>query len=82
MGTDLIFMDIRQVIKTPFLSQANIDNYNIYFDNAEKAAQNDAAQLLHVKTARLPLQFAIMEIGKNDMFGPRGWYVEKEGDFK
>lgn len=64
-----------------FLSQTNIDEYTTFFDNAEKAAQNDATQLLHVKVARLPLQFAIMEIGKNDMFGPRGWYSEKNGDY-
>jgi hypothetical protein len=64
-----------------FLSQENIKQYNTFFDNAEKAAQNDPAQLLHVKVARLPLQFAIMEIGKNDMFGSRGWYVQKDGDF-
>jgi hypothetical protein len=67
--------------QSTFLSQANINDYNTFFDNAEKTAQNDAAHLLHVKTARLPLQFAIMEIGKNDMFGPRGWYTEKNGDF-
>ena len=30
-----------------------------------------------MKTARLPLQYAMLEIGKNDMFGPRGFYIER-----
>lgn len=65
-----------------FLSAANIKDYNTYFDNAVKAVEKDSAQLMHMKISRLPLQYAIMEIGKNDMFGPRGWYVEHDGDFK
>jgi hypothetical protein len=29
-----------------------------------------------VKTARLPLQYAMLEIGKSDLFGPRGFYEQ------
>jgi len=61
------------------LSLRNANQYNHYFDQAEKAVKHDPTLLLHVKTARLPLQYAMMEIGKNDMFGPRGWYI-KHGD--
>lgn len=64
-----------------FLSEAYIKEYNNYFDKAELAVQHDSALLTHVKISRLPLQYAMMEIGKNNMFGPRGWYVEKSGDF-
>lgn len=64
-----------------FLSAENIAVYNSYFDEAEKASSLLPEYLLHVKTARMPLQYAIMEIGKNDMFGERGWYKEENGEF-
>ena len=64
-----------------FLSQENIIVYNQYFDEAEKAVADNPDFLLHVRTARMPLQYAMMEIGKADMFGPRGWYQEVNGDF-
>jgi len=64
-----------------FLSAAHINEYNSYFDEAVKAVKKDSSQLMHVKISRLPLQYATMEIGKNDMFGERGWYVEKNGEF-
>lgn len=64
-----------------FLSAENVATYNDYFDRAEEAVAGDSALLLHVKTARMALQYAEMEIGKADMFGPRGWYEEKEGRF-
>lgn len=64
-----------------FLSAENIKLYNSYFDEAEKAVAGNDVLLLHVRTARMQLWYAIMEIGKNDMFGPRGWYTEKNGDF-
>ena len=64
-----------------FLSAENIKNYNSYFDKAEEAVKNDSAALIHVRTARMQLWYAIMEIGKADMFGPLGWYTEKNGEF-
>ncbi|MCK7461708.1 MAG: hypothetical protein MZU84_06420 [Sphingobacterium sp.] len=39
------------------------------------------AVLARVRTARLPLMYAELEIGKDDMFGPRGFYEEKGGRF-
>jgi hypothetical protein len=64
-----------------FLSANNMAAYNEYFDKAEAAVAGDSIFLLHVKTARMALQYAEMEIGKADMFGPRGWYDEKDGTF-
>lgn len=64
-----------------FLSADNIAAYNRYFDEAEKAVADQPRLLLHVREARMPLQYAMMEIGKSDMFGPRGWYDERNGDF-
>lgn len=64
-----------------FLSAENVAIYNVFFDEAIKAVTENPEYLLHVRTARMPLQYAIMEIGKSDMFGPRGWYREVNGDF-
>jgi hypothetical protein len=57
-----------------FLSEENIHKYNRWFDEAEKSVLNQPVYLNHVKTARLPLMYAMIEIGKSDMFGPRGFY--------
>ncbi|MBN2265980.1 MAG: DUF4838 domain-containing protein, partial [Candidatus Aminicenantes bacterium] len=64
-----------------YLSAANVAEYNELFDQAEAAAARDAERLTRVRTARLPLMYATLEIGKNDMFGPRGFYEEKGGRF-
>lgn len=65
-----------------FLSKEKIDIYSSLFDKAEKAVKDDSTYLLRVRTSRLPLWFAIMEIGKTDMFGERGWYYQdKNGKF-
>lgn len=64
-----------------FLSETNVLAYNNYFDEAEKSVAGSPEYLLHMRTARMALQYAIMEIGKSDMFGPRGWYVEQNGGF-
>ena len=47
-----------------FLSPKLLNQYNTIFDNAEKAVQNNAGQLNHVKTARLSLMFATLEASK------------------
>lgn len=64
-----------------FLSAENIEKHNFYFNEAEKSVADKPEFLLHVRTARMPLQYAMMEIGKNDMYGPRGWYREENGEF-
>jgi hypothetical protein len=64
-----------------YLSAARVSAYNALFDRAEAAVRSDRAVLERVKTARLPLQYAMLEIGKNDMFGPRGFYTESAGRF-
>lgn len=62
-----------------FLSAADVAAYNAIFDKAEAAAAGDPALLLRARTARLPLMYAMLEIGKNDLFGPRGFFVERSG---
>ncbi|MBK7031370.1 MAG: DUF4838 domain-containing protein [Bacteroidales bacterium] len=63
------------------LSAENMAIYNFLFNKAEKAVSAHDEALQHVKVARLPIQFAAMEIGKNDMFGVRGWYQEAQGKY-
>ena len=65
-----------------YLSAADVAAYNAIFDKAEAAAAGDSAVLERVRTARLPLMYATLEIGKNDMFGPRGFYEERGGKFQ
>jgi hypothetical protein len=64
-----------------YLSEADVAEYNRLFDKAEAAVAGDREALTRVKTARLPLMYAMLEIGKADMFGPRGFYSEKGGRF-
>jgi len=59
-----------------YLSDDRVASYNRWFERAEAAAEADPAVLERVKTARLPLQYATLEIGKRDLFGPRGFYRE------
>ncbi|MGZ3853691.1 MAG: DUF4838 domain-containing protein, partial [Flavisolibacter sp.] len=64
-----------------FLSSENIQEYNDLFDKAENAVKDNPAVLERVKIARLPVQFADMEIAKTDMFGERGWYRIENGKY-
>lgn len=56
------------------LSASRVAQYNEWFDRAEAAVAGDETVLERVRTARLPLQYAMLEIGKSDLFGPRGFY--------
>jgi len=64
-----------------YLSASDVAAYNAIFDKAEAAVAPDAVFLDRVKTSRLPLMYAILEIGKDDLFGPRGFYAERGGRF-
>jgi hypothetical protein len=64
-----------------FLSAADVAVYDKLFERAERAVSRDPERLARVRTARLPLMYAELEIGKADMFGPRGFYEKKAGRF-
>jgi len=64
-----------------FLSAENISYYNSLFTQAEEAVAGRPEVLQRIKVSKLPVEFATMEIGKNDMFGSRGWYNEVNGKF-
>lgn len=57
-----------------FLSEDLMHRYFEDFRRAKEAVRSDSVRLLHVKTYELPVQYAAMEIGKNQMFTPRGWF--------
>jgi hypothetical protein len=64
-----------------YLSAADVALYDKLFDRAERAVARDPERLTRVRTARLPLMYAKLEIGKADMFGPRGFYEKRSGRF-
>ena len=71
----------RSIYGEGYLSREWVARYNELFDQAEASVRADPAVLDRVKAARLPLQYAMLEIGKNDMFGPRGFNVDEGGRF-
>jgi hypothetical protein len=60
-------------------SKENLKKYKDLFDAAQMAVSDDPIFLNHVKLARLPLQYAEMEIATNNMFSDRGWYQLANG---
>jgi len=65
-----------------FLSAERMAGYEAILDLAERAVASDPVRLRRVRAARLPFQYAEIEIGKADLFGPRGFHVEKDGRFE
>ncbi|MGE5199578.1 MAG: hypothetical protein ACM3H9_08040, partial [Rhodospirillaceae bacterium] len=65
-----------------YLSADRVARYNEWFDQAEAAVRGDADLLDRVKAARLPLQYATLEIGKSGLFGPRGFYRQAGDRFE
>ncbi|MBN2279433.1 MAG: DUF4838 domain-containing protein [Candidatus Marinimicrobia bacterium] len=63
------------------LSPDNARRFMQILDTAETIVEDQPVYLNRVRVARLPLQYALMEIGKNDMFGERGWYKKEEGKY-
>lgn len=59
-----------------YLSPRMLDTYDSLFTLAESAAKDDSACLHRVQTARLPLQFAILEQAKIIGVGDRGCFDE------
>ena len=59
-----------------YLTAENLTKYSGYFDQAEAVAEYDSTYLHHVEVARLPLSYAILEIAKTNIVGPRGWWDE------
>jgi hypothetical protein len=65
-----------------FLSESNVERYIGYFNQACEAVKDQPEYLLHVKTYELPVQYAAMEIGKNQMFSSRGWFTQNGDSYE
>ena len=61
-------------VHTSYLSPALIEKYSILFDHAEEAVASEPQLLQHVKIARLPIEYAVLQQSK--FFG-----IEKHGAF-
>lgn len=68
--------------KESFLSDSLLTVYNKLFDEAEKAVSDSPEILGRVKTARLPVYYAMLEIAKDEKTGKRGAFVLDDGDKK
>lgn len=61
--------------KETFLSDSLITVYNALFDQAEKAVSGNPEIRERVKTARLPVYYAMLEIAKEEKTGKRGAFL-------
>lgn len=62
-----------------FLRPELIPEYESLFDKAEKAVADEPEILARVLTARLPLDFAILDISLHRVNEQLSWFEEKEG---
>ncbi|MDP4213198.1 MAG: DUF4838 domain-containing protein [Bacteroidota bacterium] len=64
--------------KETFLSDSLIRIYTELFNQAEKAVAGSPEILRRVKTARLPLEYAILEIARDEKTGKRGAFMSAD----
>ncbi|MEX1240564.1 MAG: DUF4838 domain-containing protein [Cyclobacteriaceae bacterium] len=62
-----------------FLSDSLMTIYNGLFDRAEKAVSGSPELLGRVKTARMPIMYATLEIARAEKTGKRGAFTVSEG---
>jgi hypothetical protein len=74
-GEDLSIYGYPLTSKNGYLSPHMMDAYGAIFDKAEEAVKGDSVMLLRVQTARLPVQFALLEQAKVAGDGDRGCFV-------
>lgn len=60
--------------KDNLLTWERLRRWSHIFDIAQYKVQNDSISLQRVKTARLSVDYAMMEIAKTDMYGTDGWF--------
>ena len=78
----LFIYDPPQTYENTFLSEEKIARYNGYFDQALAAVKDNPGFLLHVRTYRLPLEYATMQIAKSHPTEARGWFVTEGKSLK
>jgi hypothetical protein len=63
-----------------YLTPELLETYTTLFDRAEAAVATDPARLQRVRTARLPLEFAILEVSKRNVTPAYSVFLKKDGD--
>ena len=61
--------------KDAYLSADMLNVYNAQFDQAEKTVANNPELLTRVKIARLPITYAKIQIGRNEVDTPRSMFA-------
>jgi hypothetical protein len=64
--------------KEGYLSAGMMTEYNNLFDQAEAAAHSDPMLLRRVQTARLPIMYAAVQIGRTEIDTPRSLFYRNE----
>lgn len=77
-GEDLQIYGYPLPSKKGYLSAENMDQYVAYFDEAETSVKNNVEILKRVRSARLPLQFALLEQAKIYGKGERGCFFQDD----
>ncbi len=75
-GEDLLIYGYPLPSQNGYLSAAMMETYDSLFNQAENAVKNEAEYLFRVQTARLPLQFALLEQAKVYGTAARGCFTE------
>jgi len=68
--------------KETFLSDSLVTIYNNLFDETEKSVSKSPEILERVKTARLPIYYAMLEIAKEERTGKRGAFIIADSSHK
>jgi hypothetical protein len=79
-GKKLQIYDTPVQEKNSFLTDSLITEYGKIFDRAEKAVAGSPELLERVKVARLPLNYAILQIARDEKTGKRGAFITGEGN--
>ena len=81
-GSKLIIYGTPVEEKESFLSYSLINRYSQIFDRAEKAVSGSPELLERVKTARLPIYYAMLEIARDEKTGKRGTFIGDNNSLK
>lgn len=65
--------------RNTFLTEEMIDKYYAIFDKAEEAVKDYPDQQFRVKTVRMQIDYAVLDIAKKEVKGKRGALEEKDG---
>ncbi|MCG8308733.1 MAG: DUF4838 domain-containing protein [Cytophagales bacterium] len=65
--------------RNTFLTEEMIDKYYAIFDKAEEAVKDYPDQQFRVKTVRMQIDYAVLDIAKEEVTGKRGALEEKDG---